>query len=92
MQTLLVSAGAAHDGSKLRAAAVALEAQFIAEMLKAAGFSEAREAFGGGAGEAQFASMLNDEYAGAIARRGGFGLSERILQSLMETHHETADF
>ncbi|MHA6327108.1 rod-binding protein [Roseivivax sp. CAU 1753] len=52
-------------------------------MLNAAGFSESRSSFGGGAGEDQFTSMLNDEYAREIAARGGFGLSASIVQSIL---------
>ncbi|MEM9755197.1 MAG: rod-binding protein [Pseudomonadota bacterium] len=67
----------------LREAAQALEAAFISEMLKQARFGEARDAFGGGAGEAQFASFLRDEHAKALSERGGFGLSEAIFRTLV---------
>jgi hypothetical protein len=39
-------------------AAKKLEATFLAEMLKAAGFGKTRDSFGGGEGEDQFASFL----------------------------------
>ncbi|UYV39649.1 hypothetical protein N4R57_00125 [Rhodobacteraceae bacterium D3-12] len=45
------------------AAAQNLEATFLSEMLKAAGFGKSRGAFGGGAGEDQFASFLRDAQA-----------------------------
>ncbi len=67
----------------LRAAAQDLEAAFIAEMLKQAKFGEARGAFGGGAGEEQFASFLRAEHADAIAAQGGFGLAESIFNTLL---------
>ena len=67
----------------LRAAAQDLEASFIAEMLKQAKFGEARGAFGGGAGEEQFASFLRAEHADAIAAQGGFGLAESIFNALV---------
>ena len=67
----------------LRAAAQDLEASFIAEMLKQAKFGEARGAFGGGAGEEQFASFLRTEHANAIAAQGGFGLAESIFNALV---------
>lgn len=66
----------------LRSAAEGLEAQFLAEMLKSAGLGEARESFGGGAGEAQFASFLRQEQADAMARKGGIGLAESIFEAL----------
>ncbi|RDW14339.1 hypothetical protein DIE28_03460 [Paracoccus thiocyanatus] len=43
-------------------------------MLKYAGSTAAAGEFGGGAGESQFASMLNDAYAQAIAERIDLGL------------------
>lgn len=61
-----------------------LEATFLSEMLKHAGFGEARDSFGGGTGEAQFASLLRDEQAKAIAARGGLGLAESIFDALKE--------
>jgi Rod binding domain-containing protein len=68
----------------LRAAAQELEATFLAEMLKEAGFGEAREAFGGGAGEDQFASFLRQEQAREMVKTGGIGLAESLYQALKE--------
>ena len=68
----------------LRAAATELEATFLAEMLKSAGFGEARESFGGGAGEDQFASFLLQEHAKAMVQAGGIGLTEAIFEALKE--------
>ena len=66
----------------LRLAAQHLEAQFLSEMLKTAGLGETPEAFGGGVGEDQFASLLRDEQAGIMARAGGVGLAESIFDAL----------
>ncbi|WP_457774790.1 rod-binding protein [Phycobium rhodophyticola] len=55
--------GASPRDSKIMAAAQNLEATFLSEMLKAAGFGKSRGAFGGGAGEDQFASFLRDAQA-----------------------------
>ncbi|MEY3005046.1 MAG: hypothetical protein RLZZ491_2222 [Pseudomonadota bacterium] len=68
----------------LRKVAQDLEASFLAEMLKHAGFGEARSAFGGGVGEAQFASLLRAEHARALVERGGIGLSQSLFQALAE--------
>jgi flagellar protein FlgJ len=65
-------------------AAKKLEATFLAEMLKAAGFGEARESFGGGEGEDQFASFLVQEQATAMVEAGGIGLAENLFRSLKE--------
>ena len=67
----------------LREAAAALEAQFLAEMLKSAGVGTTPEAFGGGAGGEQFASFLRDEQARAMARHGGIGLAESLFQAMV---------
>lgn len=71
--------------AEMREVAQDLEAAFLAEMLKHAGFGEARDedSFGGGIGEEQFSSMLRDQHAHAIAERGGLGLAESIFQSLV---------
>ncbi|MCT4682320.1 MAG: rod-binding protein [Roseicyclus sp.] len=66
----------------LAAVAQELEASFLAEMLKHAGFGESRGAFGGGAGEAQFASLLRTAHARALAARGGIGLAESLVRAL----------
>ncbi|WP_367647301.1 rod-binding protein [Ruegeria arenilitoris] len=72
---------------RLKAAAVELEATFLAEMLKAAGLDKARQAFGGGAGEDQFSSFLLQEQARQLARSGGIGLSETLFNAMMEKTH-----
>jgi hypothetical protein len=79
---------AADPHEPLRAAAVELEARFLSEMLKHAGFGESRGALGGGAGEAQFASLLRDEQARALAGQGGIGLAESLFDALVEREAE----
>lgn len=75
--------GASPDpDAKLRKAAVDLEATFLAQMLKATGVEDGSEAFGGGAGEAQFASFLTDERARLMAENGGIGLAQSIYEAL----------
>lgn len=67
---------------ELWAAAQALETSFLTTMLQSAGLGEAREAFGGGVGEAQFAGMLAAEQARAMTASGGIGLAESIYTAL----------
>ncbi len=63
--------------------AQALEAAFLAEMLRHAGLSEGMGGFGGGGiGEEQFASFLRDAQAKAVVTGGGIGLAETLFQSL----------
>ena len=69
---------------RLKAAAVELEATFLAEMLKAAGLDRARQAFGGGAGEDQFSSFLLQEQAMSMVQAGGIGLAETLFETLKE--------
>jgi len=66
----------------LRQAATELEANFLAEMLKAAGMGETKGSFNGGAGEDGFSSFLVREQARLMAESGGIGLAEQIFQSL----------
>jgi Rod binding domain-containing protein len=67
---------------RLRAAAVGLEAGFLAEMLRSAGFGQARTAFGGGAGEDHFTNFLVRQQAEEMARRGGIGIAEALFEAL----------
>ena len=80
--SLAKTPGPGRPDAALKAAAEALEAQFLAEMLGAAGLGETPEGFGGGAGEDQFASFLLREQAGALARGGGIGLAESIFEAM----------
>ncbi len=70
--------------TRLKNAAIELEAAFLAEMLKSAGLGKTRQSFGGGAGEDQFSSMLVQHQAQQLARSGGVGLSEILFKSPME--------
>ncbi|NOD65130.1 MULTISPECIES: rod-binding protein [unclassified Ruegeria] len=70
--------------TRLKNAAIELEAAFLSEMLKSAGLAQTRQSFGGGVGEDQFGSLLVQHQAQQLARTGGVGLSEILLKSLME--------
>ena len=72
--------------SQVRAwgAAQKLEATFLSEMLKSAGLGETQSSFGGGAGEAQFASFLREEQAKQMTRAGGIGLTQVIFDAIKE--------
>ncbi|NCM95982.1 MAG: chemotaxis protein chel [Rhodobacterales bacterium] len=77
----------APDPAPLRVQAQALEAAFLAEMLGYAGFGAARDSFGGGIGEDQFASFLRQEQATAIVGKGGIGLAESLFHALARGDH-----
>ena len=68
---------------RIREVARAFEAAFLAEMLSHAGLGRTPEAFGGGAGETAFASLLVREQARLLSDSGGVGLSEAIVRSLI---------
>ncbi|MGJ8622990.1 MAG: rod-binding protein [Yoonia sp.] len=67
---------------RLRDAAQKLEATFLAEMLKSAGLGAARDSFGGGQGEEQFASFLRGAQASEMAKAGGIGLAEALFEAM----------
>ncbi|MEM9581636.1 MAG: rod-binding protein [Pseudomonadota bacterium] len=66
----------------MKEAAKELEAVFLAEMLKSAGFGETSAEFGGGVGEEQFASFMTQQQAKAFADSGGIGLAEHIFNAM----------
>jgi peptidoglycan hydrolase FlgJ len=68
---------------QLRARAQELETTFLSEMLSHAGMGQARDSFGGGIGEDQFASFLRNAQATAMVDRGGIGLAEHFFRALM---------
>jgi len=76
------------DDARLMAAAQKLEATFLSEMLKSAGFDASAGAFGGGAGEDHFASYLRDAQASDIAKSGGIGLAESLFNAMKARAHE----
>jgi len=61
-----------------------LEASFLSEMLKSAGFGKARDAMGGGVGEDQFSSFLREAQAEEMVKAGGIGLAESLFEALKE--------
>ena len=71
-----------------REAAQKLEATFLAEMLKSAGFGKS-DNFAGGIGEEQFASFHRQALADEMVKSGGLGLADIIYRSMMETRHDT---
>ncbi|MDT0681700.1 rod-binding protein [Roseicyclus sp. F158] len=78
----------ADRNAAIRKVAAELEGLFLDEMLKHAGFGEARESFGGGVGEAQFADMMRREQARHIANAGGIGLAEQLFQQIAGRSNE----
>ncbi len=74
----------------MHATAQALEAHFLAEMLKAAGLHEQVTTFGGGPGEDQFASVLRQAQAEQMVEAGGIGLAESFYQAMLDQSGDRA--
>lgn len=74
--------------AKAQKAALKLEATFLAEMLKSAGFASQENSFSGGSGEDQFASFHRQAIATQIAESGGVGLAKHFLTSMMEKYDD----
>lgn len=79
---LPASAPSRHD--QLMAKARELEATFLSEMLAHSGLDEMQGDFGGGQGEAQFASFLRQEQARLIVKGGGMGLAQMIFNAMVK--------
>ena len=86
----ITGADTAPDGipTQKRAAAEALEASFLAEMLKATGLGEQENSFSGSAGESQFASFNREAIAREMVRKGGIGLAAVIEAAMTEKTHD----
>ncbi|MFN3575406.1 MAG: rod-binding protein [Tabrizicola sp.] len=85
-----ISATAPAREALLMTKAKELEATFLSEMLGHSGLGALDGAFGGGPGEAQFASFLRQEQAKLIVRGGGLGLAELIFKAMTEAENGTA--
>ncbi len=75
-------ANSAERDSRKWQAAQELEANFLAEMLDAAGLDDESTSLGGGIGAEQFGSFLRQGQAEAMVRAGGIGLAEQFYNSL----------
>lgn len=75
---------------QLMSKAEELEATFLSEMLAHSGLGEMQGSFGGGEGEAQFASFLRQEQARLIVQHGGLGLAELIFNSMVKAENDPA--
>jgi Rod binding domain-containing protein len=71
-----------HD--RARETADAFEAMFLAQMLEhmSSGLN-VDPVFGGGHGEQAYRSLLNEQYAKAINKSGGIGVSDAIYREIL---------
>lgn len=73
---------------RARETAQKLEATFLSEMLKSAGFGTQSTTFSGGGDEDHFASFQRDAIAQHMVRAGGIGLTEHFFKAMMETQND----
>lgn len=73
---------------RARETAYKLEATFLSEMLKSAGFGTQSNSFSGGGDEDQFASFQRDAIAEHMVRAGGVGLAEHFFNAMMESQND----
>jgi flagellar protein FlgJ len=60
------------------------ESMFVTRMLESATAGlKTKGSFFGGSGEAQFRSMLNEQYGKEIARHGGIGIADSVLRQMI---------
>lgn len=70
---------------KAREAAESFEAFFLTQVVDTmfAGITTDGP-FGGGNGEQQWRSMLNEQYATAISKSGGIGIADQLYRQMLE--------
>ena len=60
------------------------ESFFVSRMLESASAGlKTSGAFFGGNGEAQFRSLLNDQYGKQVAQHGGLGIADAVLREMV---------
>lgn len=70
--------------ARARETAVQFETMFVTQMLEQmTSGMKADPNFGGGPAEGIHRSMLNEEYAKQIAKRGGIGVSDAIYREML---------
>ncbi len=82
--------GKSGDMQATKKAAQSFEAVFLSQM-----FGQMFEGigkdkmFGGGPGEEMFRSLLIDEYGKSVAKRGGVGIADAVMRSLISQQEKT---
>lgn len=76
---------AAPATDRARAAAEAFEAFFLTQVLEHMSTGLTTDGpFGGGPAEAAWRSMLNEQYATTMARRGGAGIADYVHREMLK--------
>lgn len=70
--------------AEARKTADEFESMFLSQMLQHMSSGIKTDGpFGGGPGEEMFRSLLNQEYAGMLAKRGGIGLADHVYRQIL---------
>ena len=76
---------------KARQTALRMEASFLSEMLKSAGFDGQKNTFSGSNSEDLFVSFHREAIAKQMVQAGGIGLSEYFFKAMMEAGNDRKD-
>ena len=78
------------DRAAAKAAAQNFEAVFVSQMFGQMFQNVGTNSlFGGGHGEEMFRSMLIDEYGKLVAKRGGLGISDAVMRTLVSQQEKS---
>ena len=93
LQSIVASAQGGGTKKELRAASEKFEAMFLSQLLNTMydGMDEEKNnPFSGGPAETTYRSMLNEQYAESIAKKGGIGLSDEIYKEMIKLQEAQA--
>ncbi len=72
------------DAAAARKTANEFESMFLTQMLEHMSSGIKTDGpFGGGQGEEMFRSLLNQEYAGMLSKRGGIGIADHVYRQIL---------
>lgn len=75
---------AGDNDAAARKTANEFESMFLTQMLEHMSSGIKTDGpFGGGQGEEMFRSLLNQEYAGMLTKRGGIGIAEHVYRQIL---------
>jgi Rod binding domain-containing protein len=83
--------GGASDMASARKAAQSFEAMFLTQMFNHMFDGVGKDTlFGGGAGEEMFRPLLIDEYGKMVAKRGGIGIADSVMHTLISQQEKSS--
>lgn len=89
-QSGAMSSGKPVDMVAAKKAAQSFEAVFLTQMMEHMFEGVGKDTmFGGGSGEEMFRPMLFEEYGKLMAQRGGIGIADAVLRTLVKQQEKT---